>query len=369
MRYSGCALLILAILVGLAVAGRNHGRFGLTSWTGNDRIVFHAPGTEQAVTDASALVTAVQASGGCLNFAPTQSLTFANLVAFDDSCTPGANEEIVGIAPAYAMALRSGSPAQERLWTDQLGEVREVEMPATLAMPVKAWTIAGGEATAKDMASNGVAVANAILAARQLGIRLELSDVVGVVAPGATSQVGDLCRVASTAAPGDGGAINLFYFDDIDTDYAGYWCGFPASLVAAAYRDHGAILVSFNEADPGTVAHEIGHALGLLHTGEGLDPELPGFTPGNLMWNSVSRHSVSADTPSGDLPHLTLGQAYRAAFGQESYLNHGIAAQRKGADVRACDCDLAGGACSENESRMASNADGVCPRLQLDFPP
>jgi len=102
---------------------------------------------------------------------------------------------------------------------------------------------------------------------------------------------------------------------------------------------------------PATLAHEIGHALSLLHVGYGNLLTLYGWTDQNLMQSSAFALNT---TRVAD--HLTVGQAYRANFHDESWLN--TSGARSGA-TKSC-----------QGVPVPGNTGGTwpCPELRLEWP-
>jgi hypothetical protein len=80
------------------------------------------------------------------------------------------------------------------------------------------------------------------------------------------------------------------------------------------------IYVSVQWHSPTTLAHELGHALGLRppcgHTGYEGDTTIAGFTAVNIMWSGLS------DTAGAAQSRFSLGQAYRMNASPKSWVNH-----------------------------------------------
>ncbi len=91
------------------------------------------------------------------------------------------------------------------------------------------------------------------------------------------------------------GALNVYYVAAVEKPaggaYAGWYCGSLETLPAV--RDPHVIYISFPQRNFTMLSHEVGHALGLLHTGAGttaqtFDPASATpkpFTNANLMWD------------------------------------------------------------------------------------
>lgn len=108
-------------------------------------------------------------------------------------------------------------------------------------------------------------------------------------------------------------SLNVVYVDDIvgpagaSTGYSGYSCPFDNQVGAV-------IFISELERSGPTLAHEMGHALGLMEPAFGHTWGLQGFSYTNLMWTSAS------DAEKGARATLTLGQAFRMNLDSNSWL-------------------------------------------------
>ncbi len=102
---------------------------------------------------------------------------------------------------------------------------------------------------------------------------------------------------------------------------------------------------------PAILAHEIGHALSLLHVGYGNLLTLYGWTDQNLMQSSAFDLNTTRKAN-----HFTVGQAYRANFHDQSWLN--ASGVRSGPRKTCQDVPVPG------------NTGGTwpCPELRLDWP-
>lgn len=152
------------------------------------------------------------------------------------------------------------------------------------------------------------------------------------------------CASAAALSTYDVTRLNVFYTSEArwnsdwrDKEYYGYNCGqegFPAI-----------IFIRENHV-PETLAHEIGHGLGLNH---GLAVF---FSDKNLMQQGIWN-------PEDDFPvdHFTLGQAFRANFHNTSWLNKG--GPRSGQPTKAC----------LDQSLGNSGVDWPCPDVTLEWSP
>jgi len=128
----------------------------------------------------------------------------------------------------------------------------------------------------------------------------------------------------------------------VDDDYYGYNC------FLEGHRN--VIFIRENHAD-GTLAHEVGHALSLLHVGYGFDLSDYDYADGNVMQDSAFNPG-SAQL----LDHFTLGQSYRANFSADSWVYKG--GLRTGTP-KSCPALVQPGNQPEN---------WPCPQLSLDWP-
>jgi hypothetical protein len=369
MRPTGCALLIIAALIALALGTRKHVVPGITTlFQRNDRVLLSGQGVVASplTPQSVAIVTASSTEDGCVRFHVAEAPQFANLIPFDDACAD--HEEIAAFSAGNGTTLQPGVPESEGLWTDAGGEVHTVALGPPLDVPVKVWAASDVGGTTPDdvtlMADADLELANRILEINRVGIHLVRDPEIGVARQSPTAPtVGYSCSpAATTGAYVKAGVLNIYYVDEITGYYDGFWCGFPD--VPSDAKNPLAIYLYTSRVDESTLAHEVGHFMGLLHTGDGVEIFVPGLTKQNVMWNGALR-DVSSATPLNALPRFTLGQSYRASFGTESALNRAPDPLRAGA-TRACDCEFLAGACTEDESRTLSASDGVCPRLTLD---
>ncbi len=165
------------------------------------------------------------------------------------------------------------------------------------------------------------------LARRQLGVNRIGADLAAV--PDGESLPGDVSEsaVAGCASldhdwrPRAPAVITIAFVRELTagsgmSEIGGEWCAGDSVAI-----------VSLNKGLPETLLHELGHALGLCHPGDGVDGRVT-----NLMY----------DLPDLDQPAprrwLTVGQAYRANFSPSSMLR----AVRDGVspDPVRCRCDL-----------------------------
>jgi hypothetical protein len=149
--------------------------------------------------------------------------------------------------------------------------------------------------------------------------------------------------------------LNVYFVDHVlyqGAKVMGFNCRDPQSTANDPQAGN-AILISSTQMSLATLAHELGHALSLGHTGDaggsfyqdanGVDL----FDWYNLMWSSPEESFA-----------INLGQAFRMNIETLSQLNlNGV---RTAGPRRACECRPITAGC--NYTAEAS-VDGVCPRL------
>jgi hypothetical protein len=151
----------------------------------------------------------------------------------------------------------------------------------------------------------------------------------------------------------DPGAINVYYVSKVDgSNYLfGYNC-YAKSIVVGGSNAiaENIIYLSLASRPTTTLAHELGHALGLRGS-VGHTFGVPGFTNRNLMMSGLDLATQNLQD------HFSLGQGYRMSLDQLSWLNHtrpnGAAPIRTG-DDRPC------------QLTVAATASDPCPPLALD---
>ena len=149
------------------------------------------------------------------------------------------------------------------------------------------------------------------------------------------------------------GKLNLYFSDEVllkGSFAMGVNCRDPHSSSNPPQAGN-VMLLSTNTMSLATVAHELGHAMSLGHTGEGggsvyKDPVTNAslFDATNLMWSGVENAFA-----------ITLGQAFRMNVETLSELN--LDGVRSG-PTRPCECRASDPTCNFVKE---SDADGVCP--------
>lgn len=332
---------------------------------GGDSIVVKAgtvsPGTS-VNTSLSAQLGTVTASAKIVILAPNaagpldsvlgdyRAGAFPDVALIDDTlASVPVNDSLVAFVGIGLLGdLTGGTGEVARLSTDQSFHLRSVTWQgamndlvdlrsatgtpnAMLRPSFTVWiatSVAGGAAAAQD----DIASALAVLRRQRTGLapqpHVRPATGAGVFVLergpnfeclGVAGKLNDL-GVPSTAWPGALApeSLNVVYVDDIldppsasevavSARLAGYSC--PRDLSAGWV-----VLISRQLRSGGTLAHELGHALGLLEPHWGHTRFQPGFSYTNLMW------PYETDAARAARSSFTLGQAFRINIDDHSWL-------------------------------------------------
>jgi hypothetical protein len=231
----------------------------------------------------------------------------------DVSNDPLCTAEIDAFAPsfgAFAMTSTFLDPSSDA-WLDNAiasGSLA-ISLPGEVTLPVRTWLVASAAAdvnTAKLLRDRLMDKAYPVLATLGTGFTLDTSTVALTALPmiPLCSQAG---AISTNPAIYDASSINVYfvrYYGNIDlTPAQNCWM-----------LDHPEIIfISWGHAnvvDP-TLAHELGHALGLVH------PNAVGghtdFTPGFVVNNFMSSNA--------EITNISVGQLYAMSFSKSSWIN------------------------------------------------
>ncbi len=235
-----------------------------------------------------------------------------------------------------------------RGWSEQVGERLSVDLAGgRRTVPLVVWTAVPEErvAAVRRRATNDVAFADMVLNRSNCGIGVA-TDARFMPALVDDEQIGEITRLASLVSNErscgavaeladdprryEEGALNVYY---VDAPIAAWHCPTIDAVAIGAF------------AQPGTLSHQIGHALSLGHvsgTGAGVDFDGDGeadFSTANIMWARSKGRDGFAE-----------GQCFRMNVNRASLLNRSNASPV----IRVCPDGI---------------ADAGCPSLALDaFP-
>lgn len=214
-------------------------------------------------------------------------------------------------------------------WTDDVGDLYEVTRPSRLLrVPVTFWMtgMAGKDAVKETIITVHLATANDLLRTSMAGLELVADETAGGepavgdadAIAGAATDIGTGCdnvpTIKANAAIYDPTRLNVYY---VNAD-----AGSPNGYSCSANGGQNIIFMYWGSGKPkpGTLAHELGHALGLDRPDWGHTNILGGFykdasgLPLNVMYSL-------ADVPS----YFSVGQAAQMNVGVESFLNTSVA--------------------------------------------
>jgi hypothetical protein len=333
----GRALLAWALAAGVALSCRH------------DTLCVPVPNADRLLFNGRGDVVDVRPAGGCDSTA----------LAAGGPDARGCGPEIVRFARGRTLlvvthpsALTAGPPV------DTPAALAALEPPATppFRVPVSIWVLTDSPGAAADMALDLREAGRRFDSSRAgLGFRIVQVDTAFGAARDRLSSVSDLGQWAVAGTPFYAeSTLNVYVVDSINGLRQSHGYDF------FPYGHPEVIFISLRYHLEWTLAHEIGHALGLaervsdkVNCGHPQSPFGGAYCPGldarNLMWD--------AEPEGGQLKLFTLGQTFRMNVDTRSWLNQ--AHLRLTPLSRACQNDCWAGCCVISHP---------CPRITLDVP-
>jgi hypothetical protein len=310
------------------------------------------------------------ADGGCqVDIVRDADLHFSNLKA-RGGCGP---DEIAVFSVDDAAVLDAGGRSRS-IWKNAGGETRSIDLAAKrLRIPVVVWIAHGTDGYGDPIApqvGQEIAIADGLLNLNRIGLELDLeavNDISGNSAEDRQARTAIGCEtrnglVTCLCDQSLLGAdhfkkrrLNVYYVErpwTASSPARGLNCSFTED---GDRMDRNVILLSSISRYPETLAHEIGHALGLQHVRDGFGQWYPGKFP---LDNIMSDH--------WDISTFSLGQAYRMNFSALSIL---FQDQVQSAKPRECECELWTTNCDRDQFRTESDQAGVCPAISQGWVP
>jgi len=255
---------------------------------------------------------------------------------------------------AWSLAVFSASGGslirQDVLWTPGAEDIDVSPRPPPRILPIVVQLLLAAEdpGAAKEYAEAEVEVSNAMLAASRVGVALNPIETASIATTDPTDAADCVTAGQLTKELDKPGVLNVYYLNAMGNNLRGLTCATMAVEGATSQ----AIYLSYQQRMAGTLAHEVGHALGLMLPGNGHTDGKMGFDATNIMLSYIDDEFP---TPQRS---FSLGQAFRMNADSGSWLNWAVSSD--GSLVRAaieprlaCPCG-------------ATRPSGLCPGLAMD---
>jgi hypothetical protein len=340
-------LLVLVAAVSLkSIAGP--GRAVASVADSEDQIVL----SQATPADAAvAVLDARRRGGSCLNDALFQG---SGPFAVGDLITPGGCASELTVF-ARGRALLRINPS----WSDGVDTVVAPRGPSLRRVEVDVYVVSSGMNSA-NWARLDLVRAGTLFDDSRVGLSFDSSKFVTSTSltNADKATIGDNCQQAD-ALKGSSlynpNRINVYVIPSITSEGLNTWRGYNCWEKKPPGNPDGTpniIYISVSWHSPTTLAHELGHALGLRgkvgHTG-GPDSRMDGFESTNLMWKGLDGDGTKAQD------WFSLGQAFRMNADTHSWLNRAAGSSSTGPQPLAC-------------SPTSPKSKTPCPPLAFDLP-
>jgi hypothetical protein len=261
-------------------------------------------------------------SGSCIEVA-VAFVSASPVGDFGGDCTP--DSYVAVFSSDWAMELRP--PA----WTSSSDEVTvENQQVPTLPVPVAVWIAVADEPEdglslqelqdqTTERALLDVQYTNALLRANRAGFALKVET--GFPQTQAGSLAFHSCSIPFNAKSG---VLNIYFVNTLS--------GLKNGRSCPRYGAEDFILIALHHNNV-TLAHELGHVLGLMFPFEGHTNAIRGFDNTNVMKDALDDIALAGRS------HLSLGQLFRMNTEPGSWLNQPAAGVRAGRPTAMCTCD------------------------------
>jgi hypothetical protein len=205
-------------------------------------------------------------------------------------------------------------------WSHDPARPLQLTMQSTVDVPIHFY-VPQGSGLDQD-AKDEMDIATGLYAANRAGIRFSPAGITEYAGTPVATACDDAATLVTKPDMYDPETINVYYVTQVNYAdmYLGYNCFEQALSVGGATTTGENIILLAAHRTSTTLAHELGHALGLRLL-VGHTSTAGGFTTKNLMMGGISW----ADEDAQD--HFSVGQVYRMSFDQSSWINHGRATQ------------------------------------------
>lgn len=277
---------------------------------------------QQVADSAVALVTAKPLNGVCPTFREGKLISVRKRVALRQNFIEDCDVSLTIFAMDRAVFV--GHP--ENHWTDAAEDLTVGPLDPALTVPLVIWNGTGKSLQAfASIAVADIDRANSVLSKERAGIVLERQPDIRSFEPRRGYDIKFGCNALgdSLGFAIDASALNVVYLNHfVDTDRDGNETSNTMSGYACIRPDQppAVVLLSLESGNDLTLAHEIGHTLGLsseefpISPGGGHTTGRAGFDEKNLMWRSVLPHSDPRT-------RIAEGQIFRFHVDRRSWIN------------------------------------------------
>lgn len=268
------------------------------------------PGTTS--TGTPVLLYSGMTEASCVTFTPNVAVG-SSVTLLDVSYEPACTVEVDVFAPEFGAYARTVDPLVPNDADWLLGAIDAgtltLSLPGLKSVSLRIWIVATGAGVTTAKAARDRLLDKAYPIYEMLGAGLTFDTLSSQFAPSLiTAKCDNAGTISTNAAIYDASSINVYFVAHYGntqglTPAQNCWMQAHPEITFISWGNT-------NLTDP-TLAHELGHALGLVHPTSlgGHTYTIPGFGPFNLMATNT------------DVTEATVGQLYAINFSKDSWIN------------------------------------------------